>query len=320
MTFHRSTGRLPALLQLVALCRSTPWRPASRHASFGRPFDGEEPAGEAVVVHDCTGIVRTTLDAATGSRREVSYRLHSWSRRTDDDPARPVFVLVHGIGMSHRYFARLRAELVHYGDTLVLDLPGFGGTPRPASQLGVGDYAAVIATALVDAGRQSCVVVGHSMGAQFVTELAVNRPDLVSAVVLIGPVTDTLHPTAARNAAALALDTLLERPVTNLLVGAAYLQCGIRWYLKELPVMLDYRLDDRLAAVTQPVLVLRGALDPVASRTWCRRLAASAPDGRMVEVPGQPHAAHRAGSRFVARAILRLVENLRVRPFPDRVG
>ncbi|TKV29136.1 alpha/beta hydrolase [Arthrobacter sp. NamB2] len=320
MTSHRSTGRLPALLQQMALRRPSSWPPTSRHASFRRPSDGEDPAGEAAVVHDCTGMVRTTLDAATGSRREVSYRVHSWSSRTGDDPARPVFVLVHGIGMSHRYFARLRAELVPYGDTLVLDLPGFGGTPRPASQLCVGDYAAVIATALVDAGRQSCVVVGHSIGAQFVTELAVNRPDLVSAVVLIGPVTDTSHPTAARNAAALALDTLLERPVTNLLVGAAYLRCGIRWYLKELPVMLDYRLDERLAVVAQPVLVLRGALDPVAGRTWCRRLAAAAPDGRIAEVPGQPHAAHRTGSRFVAGAILRFVEDSRVRPSADRVG
>jgi pimeloyl-ACP methyl ester carboxylesterase len=243
----------------------------------------------------------------------VSYRLHS-SRRASGGGRRQVFVLVHGIGMSHRYFARLQAELLPYGDTIVLDLPGFGGTPTPARQLGVADYAAVIAEALEDAQLSSCVVIGHSMGAQFVTELAIQHPELVSAVVLIGPVTDTSHPTAARNAGVLALDTLLERPVTNLLVGGAYLRCGIRWYLQELPVMLGYRLDERITRVTRPVLILRGSLDPIATRTWCRTLARAARDGSVVEVRGQPHAAHRAGARDVADAILHLVGSLPVSP------
>ncbi len=260
-----------------------------------------------------TSTRRTTLFSTGGERLTLSYRLHH-SRAVGSGAtggqARPAFVLVPGIGMSHRYFARLQAALLPRGDVVVLDLPGFGGTPRPDEQLSVMDYAQVIADALEDTGLTSCVVVGHSMGAQFVTELALLRPDLVSAVVLIGPVTDTSHPSAGRNALALALDTLLERPVTNVLVGAAYLQCGIRWYGTELPVMLGYRLDDRLADVPQPVLVLRGSLDVIARRAWCRRLARTARNGRVVEIPGQAHAVHRSGAAAVADAVLDLVEDL----------
>ncbi|RJT80222.1 alpha/beta fold hydrolase [Arthrobacter cheniae] len=297
MASIRLSGFLPFLLQ-----RRT-----------NQPADDPTSAEPVPVSYRASTTVRTTLRPGSGDHLDVSYRLHS-SRRATDGGQRQVFVLVHGIGMSHRYFARLQAELLPYGDTIVLDLPGFGGTPTPARQLGVADYAAVIAGALEDARLSSCVVIGHSMGAQFVTELAIQHPELVSAVVLIGPVTDTSHPSAARNAGVLALDTLLERPVTNLLVGGAYLRCGIRWYLQELPVMLGYRLDERIAHVARPVLILRGSLDPIASGTWCRKLAGAARDGSVVEVRGQSHAAHRAGARDVADAILHLVGSLPVHP------
>ncbi|MHA7178729.1 alpha/beta fold hydrolase [Arthrobacter sp. MDB2-24] len=238
----------------------------------------------------------------------AEYRLHR-SSRTGSGPG-PVFVLVHGIGMSHRYFDRLRAELLDHGEVAVFDLPGFGGTPRPSRPLGVADYAHLIGQALEEARLSACVLVGHSMGAQFVTELALQRPDLVALVVLIGPVTDTAHPSAVRNAMTLALDTLLEKPSTTALVAGAYLRCGIRWYLEELPVMLGYRLDDRLVRVDQPVLILRGSLDPIAGRAWCRRLGRTAPRGTVVEIPGQPHAVHRGAATPVAREILQFVAAL----------
>jgi pimeloyl-ACP methyl ester carboxylesterase len=234
------------------------------------------------------------------------YRLHRHVRAGDAGPG-PAFVLVHGIGMSHRYFDRLQAELLDHGDVAVFDLPGFGGTPRPSRRFGVADYADLMGQALEQAQLSSCVLVGHSMGAQFVTELALQRPDLVSAVVLIGPVTDTAHPSAVRHAAALALDSLLERPSTNLLVTGAYLRCGIRWYLTELPVMLGYRLDDQLARVVQPVLILRGTIDAIAGRAWCQRLGRAARRAMVVEVPGQPHGAHRGAAPLVAREIVQFI-------------
>lgn len=243
--------------------------------------------------------------AVAGSVLGLSYRLHSSRRARNDATSRPVFVLVHGIGMSHRYFDRLREELLDHGDVVVFDLPGFGGTPRPDRQLSVADYARVIGSVLEQAHIEQCIVVGHSMGSQFVTDLALQRLDLVTAVVLIGPVTDTAHPSAARNTVALVVDTLLEKPSTNLLVGGAYLRCGIRWYLTELPVMLGYRLDDQLARVDQPVLILRGSRDVIANRTWCGRLAKAARRGFLVEIPGHPHAVHRGGYRRVGEAILR---------------
>ena len=217
--------------------------------------------------------------------------------------------MVHGIGMSHRYWDKLERKLIEYGDTLVLDLPGFGGTTTPDRPLDVADYAAVIAHTLDQEGAQGCVVIGHSMGAQFSTELAISRPDLVSHLVLIGPVTDSEHRSPVKHTLMLAVDTLIERPVTNLMVATAYAQCGIPWYLQELPAMLDYRLDDSLPLVSCPVLIVRGTRDIIAGHDWCDKLSCNARHGHLVEIPGEPHAAHRGGASTIATAVLDLVRN-----------
>ncbi len=237
----------------------------------------------------------------------AAYRIHS-SRPAIPVPGAPVFVLIHGLGMSHRYFGRLKEELGAIGETHVLDLPGFGGTPKPGRTLSVGDYADVIAEAMDAAQLSSCTLIGHSMGAQFVTELAVRRPDLAARVVLIGPVTDPVRAPAFSHTLSLGLDMVLERPMTTLLAAGAYAQCGLPWYFAELPIMLEYRLDQRLPLVTRPVLVIRGTRDPIARRDWCARLADASRQGRLVEIPGQAHAAHRAGAAAVGAAIVRFVE------------
>ena len=224
--------------------------------------------------------------------------------RAEPEAGTPHFVMVHGIGMSHRYFDRLQGLLINHGHTHTVDLPGFGGTPKPGQQLAVEDYASAIAKALDAAGLRSCVLIGHSMGAQFVTELAVLRPDLVTDLILIGPVTDPTRRSVVWHSLALGLDSLMERPRTNAMVTADYARCGLPWYFTELPVMLNYSIHERLPLAAQPVLVIRGSIDPVSRRPWCLRLTSAARDGRLVEIPGQPHVAHRGGAKEVTEAIL----------------
>lgn len=218
----------------------------------------------------------------------------------------PVYVLLHGIGMSHRYFRRLQIVLSGHGDTHSIDLPGFGATPRPERQLSISDYADVIAATLQKMGAGRVVVVGHSMGSQFATELAVRHPGMVSHVVLLGPVVDSARRTVRQQTLALGLDSLRESPVGNAIVFTDYVRAGMRWYLTELPVMMSYDLEGSLALVAQPVLVLRGSKDPVASRSWCGKLAATAPDGRYLEIPGKPHIVQHGAAESTAAGIMAL--------------
>jgi pimeloyl-ACP methyl ester carboxylesterase len=216
----------------------------------------------------------------------------------------PAFVLLHGIGVSHRYLARLHVELAQEAAVYSFDLPGFGGTPRPGRRITVAEYAAFVAAVLAERGVESCIAVGHSMGAQFAVELALQAPGLVTRTVLMGPVVDPARRSAAWHALALTRDALFsEPPTTNAVVFTDYFRTGMRWYLTELPVMMDYPLDARIRGVAQPVLVLRGGRDPIARRPWCEFLAAQALDGALAEVRGRGHVVQDTATEDVARII-----------------
>ena len=217
---------------------------------------------------------------------------------------RPSYVLLHGIGVSHRYLARLHLELAGAADVYSFDLPGFGGTPRPARQLQVADYAAFVASVLARSAVRNAVVVGHSMGTQFAVDLALKEPGQVAGAVLMGPVVEPGRKTVHQQGTALSRDAMFSESLSaNAIVFSDYLRTGLRWYLTELPVMLAYQLESKLAGVTQPVLVLRGARDPVARRSWCERLSSVAPHGTLAEIPGQGHVLQHTAPESAARTI-----------------
>lgn len=230
-------------------------------------------------------------------------RLYSSVGDAADTPRR-TYVLLHGIGVSHRYLARLHQELALVADVHSFDLPGFGDAPRPSRQVPVGEYAAFVRAALADAGVTSCVVIGHSMGSQHAVELALQEPELVGGVVLMGPVVDPRRKSVARQALALTRDALFSESLSsNAIVFSDYFRAGPRWYFTELPVMMQYPLEERIPGVSQPVLVLRGSKDPVAGREWCQRLAAQAPQGSFAEIPGHGHVFQHTATGPAAAAI-----------------
>lgn len=219
-------------------------------------------------------------------------------------PGRPAMVLVHGIGMSSRYLARLHDALRPHADVHSVDLPGFGGLPKPQRAVDVETMAGALGEVVASLGIGPAVLVGHSMGTQWVVETALQRPELVARVVAIGPVADAEHRSASAQLRALAVDTLRETLSTNWIVGTDYLRCGLRWYVAQLGPMLSYPMERKVAALRVPLLVIRGGLDPIAGLRWCRQLRDCAPTAALVQIPGRPHNAQRSAPRAVAAAIL----------------
>ncbi|KAA9133781.1 alpha/beta hydrolase [Microbacterium caowuchunii] len=237
--------------------------------------------------------------ARTAAVAGLTFRIHS---SVHPDPA-AVYVLVHGIGMSHRYLRRLHAVLAQRATVHSLDMPGFGGTPKPRREVPVEEMAAALGGVVVLLGSEPVVAVGHSMGSQWVVELGATRPDLVSHVVVIGPVTDDHRRNGSVQALALGLDSCGEPPAANAIVFTDYVRCGPRWYLRQLGPMLTYPIERRVAELSAPLLIIRGGADPVATRQWCRRLRDAAGTGRLVEVPGRPHIVQWGAPRAVASAL-----------------
>ncbi|GGK68379.1 alpha/beta fold hydrolase [Ornithinimicrobium pekingense] len=225
-------------------------------------------------------------------------------RRPEGEGDGPAFVLVHGIGVSARYFTRLARALAPHGTVHAVELPGFGAAPRPPEPLTIEEHAATLDAWVREAGLEQPVVVGHSMGVQVVLEAALQDPRIWSAVVAVGGVVDPAARTATQQALRLAHDMLLEPPLANWAVLTDYLRTGPRWYLRTLPHMLGYRTEETLPRLEVPLLVMRGARDPIASAAWVEHMRRLAPDARLVEVQGAAHVAMYSRPEVVAGQVL----------------
>ncbi|HXV34803.1 MAG TPA: alpha/beta fold hydrolase [Gaiellaceae bacterium] len=97
----------------------------------------------------------------------------------------PPLVLVHGLAGAAYNFTELAPLLARRRRVLVPDLPGHGGTaPLPAVGT-LGDLAAHVALVAEHECMAPAEVVGYSMGGVVALRLAGERPQAVSALVLL---------------------------------------------------------------------------------------------------------------------------------------
>jgi len=204
----------------------------------------------------------------------------------------PPVVLVHGLGVASAYLLPLARRLARDARVLIPDLPGFGASPGPPQALDVPGLAGALSGFLDAAGLGRVPLVGQSLGCQDVVALAVREPERVDRLVLLGPTWDPAAPTLRRQAVRLALDGLREPVHLDLLQMREYLRAGSRRVLATARAMLAHPIQTELPSVNVPVLVVRGARDPIVSQAWAERITALLPHGRLVVLPGGAHLVH----------------------------
>lgn len=109
-----------------------------------------------------------------------------------DDGVGPALVMVHGAGMGASGWSNYKLNrdcLIDAGFRVILpDMPGFGLSDKPEDIDYSTDFFANTLIELIetlDAGP--LILVGNSMGGTIVLKAALDRPDLTSALVLMGP-------------------------------------------------------------------------------------------------------------------------------------
>jgi pimeloyl-ACP methyl ester carboxylesterase len=186
-------------------------------------------------------------------------------------------VLVPGLGLDARSSARLRALLP--GDVVLLPGMGLGGPVPALDELGRRLLAGI--------GPGPVVLVGHSQSCQVVAAAA--GDPRVAGLVLLGPTTDP----RLRSLPVLVrrwLGTAAREPWAQVpLVLAQWWRTGPRAMRRLWRVAAPDRIDRRLPEVTVPVTVVRGTRDRLCPHDWATALAAAAPHGRLVELPGAAH-------------------------------
>ena len=109
------------------------------------------------------------------------------------DAAGPVVVFVHGSGPGNSAYANFQFNIeafVEAGFRVILpDMIGFGYSDKP---LDMGDYTLDLFCDTLMAGLKaldvsSCIFVGNSLGAGVAIQIALNHPEFVNKLVLMGP-------------------------------------------------------------------------------------------------------------------------------------
>ncbi len=215
----------------------------------------------------------------------------------------PDFVLVHGIGVSAKAYGPTAVELANHGDVHLVDLAGYGRSPRPDRNLSVAEHAALVAQYLTDKQLDHPVVVGHSMGTQVVAELAADFPDRLDHIVLIAPVVVPSARSIPRLAALLLANGLREPPrVAAMAVYDYVVRAGLPYMLQQTPHLLHADLERLAESIDAKTLVICGEDDPIVPLDWGERLAGAFPQGWFATVPG-PHATMFASPLKIANLI-----------------
>ena len=184
----------------------------------------------------------------------------------------------------------------------VVPLPGMGlAAPVPDV-----DELARLLLAAVPAGP--VLLVGHSQSCQVVAAAAA-APRVVG-VVLCGPTTDPrMRP--FRVLAWRWLRTAVAEPWWQVpLVLRQWLHTGPRAMAALWRTASPDRIDARLAGSRVPVVVVRGTRDALCPADWAARVAAAAPQGRLVELPGAVHLTVESHPEAVAGVIRSLLAEL----------
>lgn len=214
---------------------------------------------------------------------------HTRRSVTASAPGVNPIVLVHGLGMSGDYLMPTAKQLTAKGAAVyVPDLPGHGKSDTPQSPLNMLGLSNALIDWLDTMNIAQADLVGHSMGCQIASDVSVRFPSRVRRLALIGPTVDPSH----RNIHTQLLRALyacsFERPGLLLHVMADYWRMGTRLW-PEAIAMLHFPIEEKLSCLEQPVLLVRGQRDKIASQRWLDQASQMTGAERVVTIPNWGH-------------------------------
>ncbi|MEV6843576.1 alpha/beta hydrolase [Actinoplanes sp. NPDC051411] len=212
--------------------------------------------------------------------------LGSMRSRTVGEPRRgvPEIVIVQGMTVSDYLLPGVGA-LSSWTRVHLIDLPGCSGSGEPPHELSVTEFAASVADWLDSRRLGPVILAGHSSGTQVAAETARRRPRDIVGVVLAGPTVDPIARGPVRVFARWWADRRGDPKSLDEVHKPERKRVGFRRLFHVLREHLRHDLEQPVAALTMPVLVIRGRDDRLSTPQWGRRVAALA-GGSYIELPG----------------------------------
>ena len=222
----------------------------------------------------------------------------------------PVVVFLHGYTDSHHTWDLDLPIFPRNFHIYALDQRGHGDSSRPACCYTQQDFAADVAAFLDAIGEEKAILVGHSMGSFIAQQVALDYPDRVKALVLVGSA-----PTVAGNEVALFLKSIVDeqvgtvdpdfvrefqtstfaRPVPQRYIDTLVsesLKIPARVWQATLDGLIAEDHSARLGEIDVPVLVVGGDQDGFFPVEQQQALVDALPNATFVLYPNTGHAPH----------------------------
>jgi pimeloyl-ACP methyl ester carboxylesterase len=228
--------------------------------------------------------------------------------------ATETLVFVHGSGDSGAVWGPLIALLPEVY-AVALDLPGHGALteqPGPAEP-SVADYAAFVRGELERLGADKPTLVGHSLGGAIALRLALDAPERVGRLALVGSGA-RLRVAPAFLEAARAADSTGMLAITRMAFAEQHTAEADRYHAqragaapgalyRDLAACNQFDVMSEAARITQPTLLVVGEGDRMTPPKYSEYLAAQLPNATLAVIPDAGHYAQIEQPQRVADAL-----------------
>lgn len=210
-------------------------------------------------------------------------------------------LFTHGWARDHRDFIPTAEALAPFARSYLVDLPGFGETPRPEGTWDTGAYADHAVAFMRAQGVERFIWVGHSFGGRMGLRAGVRAPDALIGMVLAasagiprarapqqvwrGKIRQRIFKFKRDMAKTQAERDALERQYGS----ADYIHSA---QINMRDIFLESIREDQsadLPKIAVPTEILNGAQDVDTPPEMGRRIAAAIPNARYTELPHADH-------------------------------
>jgi len=205
------------------------------------------------------------------------------------DSGKPEAVLLHGFASSLEFWNGLAPRL-DCVSSVALDLPGFGGSDRPAISYSLANQARYLTAFMDSLGIGRAVLIGQSMGSSLALYTAAHYPRRVSALVLFAPSGlpgSLYYPGLHGRLVRPGLLGTLGRWTLRVPGIRSALRNSLAWQGLTLAPSYDSSFVTTVASVRQPALLIWSEGDPLVPMAYAQRYAALMPQARLLTLPRQ---------------------------------
>ncbi len=218
----------------------------------------------------------------------------------NEDTERIPVVLIHGAGGNHLHWPIQIRRLPEY-KVYALDLPGHGKSKGHGWQQ-ISYYSEQVIAWMDEVGLHKAVLVGHSMGGAIALDMALQYPQRIRGLALVGtganlPVNDTFLENTSHETTFQSVVEMLTSWGFNLGADPQLVQTARKQMLETRPTILhgdfaacaDFDVRDRLEEITCPTQVICGSEDKLTPIRHSQYLADHIVSAELAVIPDAGH-------------------------------